>query len=396
MGAPAAGGEWPLAFPCASQPGVPGALPPRVHRRVRARELWDRIVRASYDYAEPGVVFIDRVRREDNLRYAETIHAVNPCGEIPLPEFGACDLGSLNLTAFVDAPFTQQADLDWNALRGAATLAVRMLDDVYEITGFPLPRQREVTLASRRIGLGITGLADALAMLGITYCDDASLKIAADVMREICHAAYRASIELAKERGAFPAFAAGPYLEAPFVAALPGDIRAGIAAHGIRNSHLTAIAPAGSISLLANNVSSGLEPVFAVDYRRAIRGRDGSLHFEDALDYAVQAYRIATDAATHLPPALVTAADVDPERQLAMQAALQPYVDNAISKTVGLPADFPFAGARGLFESAYARGLKGCTVYRPNAVTGAVLVREGEDERCCGVRRPLPTEETPP
>jgi ribonucleoside-diphosphate reductase alpha chain len=162
-----------------------------------------------------------------------------------------------------------------------------------------------------------------------SFGDDASLRLAADVMREICHAAYRASIELAKERGAFPAFAAGPYLESPFVAALPGDIRAGIAAKGIRSSHLTAIAPAGSISLLANNVSSGLEPVFAVDYRRAIRDRDGSLHFEDAVDYAVHAYRTVTDAATHVPPALVTAADVDPEHQLAMQAALQPYVDNA-------------------------------------------------------------------
>ena len=340
-------------------------------------------MRANYDYAEPGVIFIDRVQNIDNLGYCEQIRAANPCGEIPLPAHGACDLGSLNLTRFVQAPFTQQAEVDWDALRKATAIAIRMLDNVYEISAFPLPKQRDVALRSRRIGLGITGLADALIMLGITYGDRASLLLAADVMREVCHAAYRASIELAKERGAFPAFEAEPYLHSQFVSALPKDIRAGIAQHGIRNSHLTAIAPTGSISLLANNVSSGLEPVFAVEYGRLVRDREDAPQLEQAVDYAVHMYRTTTGETGHLPPAFVTSREVEPEMQLAMQAALQKHVDNAISKTVTVPAQFEFERFSKLFESAYGLGLKGCTTFRPNPVTGSILVRENDVDSCC-------------
>ena len=388
--------EWALVFPCAAS--EPPASPPggdlareaiashsRLYRRVRARDLWNKLTRANYDFAEPGVIFIDRVQSLNNLRYCEDIRVANPCGEIPLPAYGACDLGSLNLTQFVQSPFTQQAELDWDALRTTTAIAVRMLDNVYDISAFPLQRQREVALRSRRIGLGITGLADALIMLGITYGDAASLRLAADIMQQICHSAYRASIDLAKEKQRFLAFEAEAYLGSPFIGTLPKDIRAGIASHGIRNSHLTAIAPTGSISLLANNVSSGLEPVFAVEYGRRVREEEAGSRVEQIVDYAVQLYRATTGNTAHLPPAFVTAGDIEPEAQLAMQAALQKHVDNAISKTVSVPADFEFDRFSRLFETAYRLGLKGCTTFRPNPVTGAVLIQEEAAENCCRI-----------
>lgn len=390
--------EWPLVFPLKpgrwpeceviyrAMPGSAALQPCRVHARIRARSLWDRIMRANYDCAEPGVIFIGRVQRSNNLRYCETIHATNPCGEIPLPAYGACDLGSLNLTRFIRSPFTTDAAFDWPALRETAALAVRMLDNVYDVSDFPLQRQREVALNSRRIGLGLTGLADALMMLGIRYGSEPSLHFAGQVMGEICHAAYRASILLAEEKGAFPAFAAEEYLRSEFVATLPADIREGIAKHGIRNSHLTAIAPTGTISLLANNVSSGLEPVFAAEYERRLREADGSTRALSAEDYAVALYRQSAGPGA-LPPALVTSGDADPAVQLLMQAALQRHIDNAISKTVAVPADYDFASFRSVFEQAYRLGLKGCTTYRPNPVTGAVLSEPvPEVDSCC----PLP------
>jgi ribonucleoside-diphosphate reductase alpha chain len=381
MRALAAGTDWPLAFPCATGAGANAGG--RIHRRVPARELWARIMRANYEYAEPGVIFIDRAQAADNLRYCEQLRAANPCGEVPLPAYGACDLGSLNLTRFVRAPFSANAALDWSGLRDTAAIAVRMLDDVYAISGFPLARQRDCALRSRRVGLGITGLGDALVMLGIRYGTQASLRIAADAMAAICHSAYRASIELARERGAFPAFAAEPYLASPFVAALPADVRAGIARHGIRNSHLTAIAPTGSTSLLAGNVSSGLEPVFAAEFERQIRDASGAAQREAAVDYAVACYRTLTGDPAGLPPAFVAGGDVAAEDQIAMQAALQAHVDNAISKTVAVPPDFAFERFARLFETAYACGLKGCTTFRPNAVTGSVLARAGAVDACC-------------
>jgi ribonucleoside-diphosphate reductase alpha chain len=392
MQALATDAEWPLAFPCATGHGGvarssdsgrdANAGAHRVYRHVRAQQLWDRLMRANYEYAEPGVVFIDRIDAQNNLRYCEAIHGVNPCGEVPLPAYGACDLGSLNLPCFV-SPFTQQAQLDWNALRDAAVLAVRMQDNVYDISAFPLPQQRDVARQSRRIGLGITGLADALIMLGITYGDAPSLRLAGDIMQAICHSAYRASIDLAKERGAFPAFDATRYLQSEFVGTLPKDIRAGIARHGIRNSHLTAIAPAGSISLLANNVSSGLEPAFGVEWRRLVRAGDAAPRFETAVDYAVHVFRAMTGETAHVPPAFITGAAVPPEQQLALQAALQQHVDNAISKTIAVPVQFEFERFRKVFAAAHELGLKGATTYRPNPVTGVVLVADDDGATCC-------------
>ena len=388
MRAVSAGTDWPLVFPVGPReeasaeivervlPGLATPQPCRVHRRVDARALWGRIMRAAYDCAEPGVLFIDRVNRANNLYYCEQIGATNPCGEIPLPAYGACDLGSINLTRFVRDPFGAAAALDLPAIAAVAQLAVRMLDNVYEISHFPLAQQAAVARASRRIGLGITGLADALIMLGATYGSERSLALAAKVMRTVCYAAYRASIDLAREKGPFPAFASARYVEGEFIRALPEDIVAAIRSYGIRNSHLTAIAPTGTISLLAGNVSSGLEPVYAFSAQRRIRQADGGERTVQIEDYARRLYheRFGADAA--LPPAFVAAPQIAPEAHLELQSALQQHVDNAISKTVSVPAGYRFAAFRDLYERAYALGLKGCTAFRPNPITGEILTAE--------------------
>lgn len=400
MAALQADADWPLVFPCAEGevaaddvimrdwPSHEGPVPCRVYRRVSARGLWQRLMQATYDYAEPGVLFIDRINQDNNLGYAERIIATNPCGEIPLPAFGACVLGSVNLPLYIMKPFQADAAPDLAAIRETVAVAVRLLDNVIDVSHYPLPAQRHQAHASRRIGLGITGLADALVMLGLRYDSEAGRRQAARLMATICHAAYRASIELARERGAFPLFQREPHLATPFVARLPADIRDGIARHGIRNSHLLAIAPTGTISLLAGNVSSGLEPIYALEQRRSILQLDGSHREYPALDYAYARW-LALDAKEGEPP-FVTAAQIDPMDHLAMQAALQPYVDNAISKTVNIPVDYPRQHFQALYTRAYDLGLKGCTTFRPNPVTGSVLTAQSSPEEgrhCCTIER---------
>ena len=397
--------DWELAFPVSQLqdiaaspdsklivrpwPGHDGPVNCRVIGVLRARELWERLMRASYACAEPGVLFIDRINHWNNLAYREYISATNPCGEIPLPPYGACNLGSLNLTRFVEQPFTREAHIGFESLQYAAQLAVRFLDNVTDISRFPLPQQQDQAMQTRRIGLGITGLADSLVLLGIRYGSVESLDMAARVMQTICHAAYRASIQLAREKGSFPAFAADAYLQGRFIQSLPADIREAIAASGIRNSHLIAIAPTGTISLLANNVSSGIEPVFESCFRRRIRQPDGSLKEHEVTDYACQLWQDRHGQET-LPAAFVDARSLPPAAHLQMQAAVQPYVDNAISKTINVPADFEFDDYKSLFEQAYELGLKGCTGYRQNPVTGTVLsatATEDSGTHCCDIDR---------
>ena len=392
--------DWPLVFPAGKYassgeiivrdwPGCADPVPCKLYKRIRARVLWEKIMRAAYDYAEPGVLFIDRINQLNNLYYCETIQSTNPCGEVPLPPYGACNLGSINLTQFVRDPFTARACFDLDGVGTTARIAVRLLDNVIDVSRFPLPRQAGQAHNSRRIGLGMTGLADALIMLQIRYGSSEAVRIAQQAMQRICHAAYQASVDIAREKGPFPLFDKEKYLAGIFVRTLPESIRNSIAQQGIRNSHLTAIAPAGTISLLANNISSGLEPVFDSCYTRRILKQDGSYSDYPVTDFAVAAWRKASLDDT-LPPAFITAHALTPAEHLHMQAALQPYVDQAISKTINIPADYDFDAFRPLYQDAYELGLKGCTAFRSNPITGNILSKiekEHATSHCCSLER---------
>ena len=392
--------DWPLCFPLLpaeasgeeeviERPwsGQDAPVSCRVVRHVRARMLWQRLMEATYDHAEPGVLFIDRINAMNNLGYRERISATNPCGEIPLPPYGACDLGSINLARFVRHPFTSRATLDLQAIEATAQDAVRFMDDVIDLSRFPLQAQQTQARGSRRIGLGLTGLADALIMLDLRYDSDSGVAEAQRIMQRICEAAYEASTGLAREKGSFPWLEKRAYLNRPFIRALPAGIRKQITNQGIRNSHLNAIAPTGTISLLANNVSSGIEPLFSRVQQRRMLEKDGHYHEYQLQDYAWQLWQ-STHPGEPVPEAFVTVAELQPEHHLRMQAALQKHVDNAISKTINVPPDYPFQRFRDLYRNAYRLGLKGCTTFRPNPVTGAVLVDGAHPEsHCCSIER---------
>ena len=366
MAAVKAGGSWDLHF---------GG---RVYRTLPARELWDRIMRSTWDFAEPGVIFIDRINRMNNLHYAEEISATNPCGEQPLPPYGACLLGSVNLAVLVRDPFTPAARIDPGELSSLVTTAVRMMDNVVDVSRFPLPEQEAEARAKRRIGLGVTGLADALLLCGLRYGAPEAVAQTEAWLGALSHAAILASVGLAKERGAFPLFQAGPFLASGTMQGMAEDIRDEIRRHGIRNALLTSIAPTGTISLYAGNVSSGIEPVFAWSYSRKVLQKDGSRREEEVSDYALSLWRqMRGDAA--LPDHFISAQDLEPLDHVRMQAAAQRHIDSSISKTINCPADITFDAFRDVYMAAWDMGCKGCTTYRPNAVTGSVLSVAGED-----------------
>lgn len=361
MSAVKADGPWQLRF---------GGV---VYKTLRARALWDKIMQATYAYAEPGVIFIDRINARNNLSYCETIAATNPCGEQPLPPYGACLLGSVNLARLVRDPFGAHPQIDLNELDSLVRLAVRALDNVIDVAHFPLPAQQAEAVGKRRIGLGVTGLADAHAMCKTRYGGEASVALTRRWLGVLQRAAYLASSELAAEKGSFPLFDAGKYLAGEGARTLPEEVRAAIAAKGLRNGLLTSIAPTGTISLLADNVSSGLEPVFSQSYTRKIRLPDGRSQDQTVNDPAWRIYRALHGAQTELPDYLVTAQQLSPADHLRIQSAAQEFIDSSISKTINCPENIDFEAFRDIYLDAYAMGCKGCTTYRPNPVTGSVL-----------------------
>jgi ribonucleoside-diphosphate reductase alpha chain len=360
MAAVKADGPWELVF---------GG---KVYRTIQAQDLWNKIMRSTFDYAEPGVIFIDRINAMNNLGYVETIAATNPCGEQPLPPYGACLLGSINLPTLVKDAFEAHSSMDMNALDHLVRVAVRAMDNVVDASRFPLPEQQAEAKAKRRIGLGVTGLADALLMVGLRYGSEEAAKVTEVWMHAIARAAYLASVDLAKEKGAFPLFDAEGFLASGNMAQMDAAVREAIAKHGIRNALLTSVAPTGTISLYAGNVSSGIEPVFAYAYTRKVLQKDGSRTEEEVVDYAVRLWREKHGDAP-LPDHFVNAQTLPPLDHVRMQAAAQKWVDSSISKTINCPEDISFDAFKEVYMAAWDQGCKGCTTYRPNDVTGSVL-----------------------
>jgi ribonucleoside-diphosphate reductase alpha chain len=389
MRAVAENAKWELVFPTQYKSkntilrrwsGSSKPIPCEIIQTINARDLWEEIIYSAYQYAEPGVIFEDTINENNPLWYCEWISATNPCGEIPLPPYGACNLGSINLTKYITEPFTPQAKINWQQLEDSISLATRFLDNIIDISRFPLPKQKKAAVNTRRIGLGFTGLADLFVMLNIEYGSKESLQLATELAKKLAYTTWLASAELAKEKGSFPLFQE-EYLEGKFVKTLPEEIIHTIKQCGMRNSHHNAIAPTGTISLFANNISSGIEPIFSTTYRREVKALDKKIEFQID-DYAYSYFKKTTNSGA-LPEKWKEVSALQPLEHLAIQSAVQPFLDNAISKTINIPVDYPFKDLIKIYQDAYQMNLKGCTIFRPNPITGEVISTDDTDKACC-------------
>ena len=354
-----------------------------VYATINPKELWDLIMANTYENGEPGVLYLGTINRENNLYWLEVIRATNPCAEQPLPPWGCCCLGAIILTQFVRNPFTQEAYFDTDLFVEVISVAHRALDNVLDITLWPLEEQRKEAMSKRRIGLGATGLGNVLTMLGKRYDSDEGRRFAEGIFKILRDESYRSSIDLAKEKGSFPLYDER-YLDAPFIKRLPKDIRGGIKKYGTRNSHSITLAPAGTISLsFGKNCSNGVEPAFSWSYKRKFRMPDGSDETQQVEDYSYAVYKKVTGISDikQLPDYFVSAMDISAEDHMLMLKVLQPYIDSSISKTVNIPEDYPYEDFKNLYLNAWQSGLKGLATFRPNPITGSVLMtNEASDQ----------------